>query len=99
MAFTVRTSVYEVLKTLTSETNGIPPRPTAETATGNVTVSARDGKDGATRSVAQSATTLAKENRWGALFLVMPPNTGGEKKRFPRSFFLNLTLIFLESDS
>jgi hypothetical protein len=92
MAVTVKTSVYEVLKTLTSETNGIPPRPTAETATGNVTVSARAEKDGATRSVAQTATTLAKENRWGALFVVMPPNSGGDRERFLRSFFLNLTL-------
>jgi hypothetical protein len=99
MAVTVKTSVYEVLKTLTSDTNGIPPRPTAETATGNVTVSARAVKDGVTRRVAQSATMLAKKNRWGALFLVMPPNTGGDKKRFLRSFFLNLTLMFLESDS
>jgi len=60
-----------VLKTLTSETNGIPPRPTAETATGNVTVSAPAKKDGVSRSIAHSEKKPEKEIRLGDLFLVM----------------------------
>jgi hypothetical protein len=72
MAVTVKTSVYEVLKTLTSETNGTPPRPTAETATGNVTVSARAEKNAGSRRTAQSSETLAKEIHLGDFFVVMP---------------------------
>jgi hypothetical protein len=40
-AVTVNTSVYDVLKTLTSDTNGTPPTPVTDAATGNVTVSAK----------------------------------------------------------
>jgi hypothetical protein len=40
-AVTVNASVYDVLKTLTSDTNGTPPTPVTDAATGNVTVSAR----------------------------------------------------------
>src|SRR5438876_736422 len=38
-AVTVNTSVYDVLNTLTSDTNGTPPAPATDAATGNVTVS------------------------------------------------------------
>src|SRR6266542_2071944 len=40
-AVTVNASVYDVLKTLTSETNGTPPAPVADAAIGTVTVSAK----------------------------------------------------------
>src|SRR5215471_10411248 len=40
-AVTASTSVYDVLKTRTSDTNGTPPTPATDAATGSVTVSAR----------------------------------------------------------
>src|SRR6266540_3745067 len=43
-AVTVNTSVYDVLKTLTSDTNGTPPTPATDAATGSVTVSAESGR-------------------------------------------------------
>jgi hypothetical protein len=43
-AVTVNTSVYDVLKTRASDTNGTPPTPVADAATGNVTVSAQRGR-------------------------------------------------------
>src|SRR6202162_1623131 len=49
-AVTVNTSVYDVLNTLTSDTNGTPPTPNTDAATGSVTVSARRDAPPATRS-------------------------------------------------
>src|SRR5215467_10106137 len=40
-AVTASTSVYDVLKTRTSDTNGTPPPPVTDAATGSVTFSAR----------------------------------------------------------
>jgi hypothetical protein len=45
-AVTVSTSVYDVLNTLTSDTNGTPPTPDTDAATGSVTVSAARNAEG-----------------------------------------------------
>ena len=49
-AVTLNTSVYDVLNTLTSDTNGTPPCPVADAATGNVTVSAERGSTEASKA-------------------------------------------------
>ena len=60
-AVTVNASVYDVLNTLTSETNGTPPTPIAEATTGNVTVSAKSGKGNrAAKTPARSAFTARR---------------------------------------
>jgi hypothetical protein len=44
-AVTLNTSVYDVLNTRTSDTNGTPPTPETDAATGSVTVSAARNAD------------------------------------------------------
>jgi hypothetical protein len=51
-AVTVNTSAYDVLNTLTSDTNGTPPTPVTDAATGNVTVSPKSGHAPAKSSAA-----------------------------------------------
>src|SRR5215831_6871879 len=53
-AVTFITFVYDVLNTLTSDTNGTPPCPVADAATGNVTVSANRARGSAARQTVQA---------------------------------------------
>src|SRR2546426_243162 len=55
-AVTVNASVYDVLKTRTSDTNGTPPAPVTDAATGSVTVSAQRGRAGDNKDRADRKT-------------------------------------------
>src|SRR6266508_5457300 len=59
-AVTVNASVYDVLKTLTSDTNGTPPTPATDAATGSVTVSAESGPAARSRSARAGGNALAR---------------------------------------
>src|SRR5216683_3059493 len=59
-AVTANTSVYDVLNTLTSDTNGTPPAPTTDAATGNVTVSTAKSAPATAASGSARRRTLRK---------------------------------------
>src|SRR5712692_2749842 len=63
-AVTANTSVYDVLNTLTPDTNGTPPAPTTDAATGNVTVSTAKSAPAAAASGSARRSTLRKLIEW-----------------------------------
>jgi hypothetical protein len=75
-AVTLNTSVYDVLNTRTSDTNGTPPTPLTDAATGNVTnASARSGGERATSNRVAGRESAERQIRVGNLFVFIPVNT------------------------
>jgi hypothetical protein len=63
--------VYDVLNTLTSYTNGTPPAPTTDAATGNVTVSPARGVTPASNRAPAARRELPRALRILPAFIVV----------------------------